>query len=85
MQSGLHIVYSKVCPTWLGGPPVPLQLVMSNLQGEADSFKQISQWVEQGKLRPVIDSEYAFEDALKASERIQSHRAKGKVIVNVVA
>jgi NADPH:quinone reductase-like Zn-dependent oxidoreductase len=69
----------------LGGPPVPLQLVMSNLQGEADSFKQISQWVEQGKLRPVIDSEYAFEDALKASERIQSHRAKGKVIVNVVA
>lgn len=36
-----------------------------------------------GKLKPVIDSEYAFEDALKAYERIMTDRAKGKVVVNV--
>lgn len=57
---------------------------MSNLEGEADSLKQITQWMEEGELKPVIDSEYSFEDALKASQRIRSHRAKGKVIVNVV-
>lgn len=83
VQSALHILYSKVVPTFLGGPPVPLQLIMSNLEGEADSLKQITQWMEEGKLKPVIDSEYSFEDSLKASQRIRSHRAKGKVIVNV--
>lgn len=79
----MHILYAKLCPTFLGGPPVPLQLIMSNLEKEADSLKDIAQWVEEGKLKPLIDSEYTFEDALKASQKIRSHRAKGKVIVNV--
>lgn len=57
---------------------------MSNLEKDADSLKDIAQWVEEGKLKPVVDSEYAFEDYLKASQKIRSHRAKGKVIVNVI-
>ena len=72
-----------MCPTFLGGPPVQLQLIMSNLEKEADSLKDIAQWVEEGKLKPLIDSEYPFEDALKASQKIRSHRAKGKVVVNI--
>jgi hypothetical protein len=36
-----------------------------------------------GKLKPLIDSEHAFEDVLRAYERIMSNRARGKVIVNV--
>lgn len=83
-QSALHLLYAKTVPTCLGGPPVALQLIMSNLEKDADSLKQIAQWVEEGKLKPLIDSEYSFEDALKASQKIRSHRAKGKVIVNVV-
>jgi NADPH:quinone reductase-like Zn-dependent oxidoreductase len=36
-----------------------------------------------GKVRPVVDSVFAFEDALKAYERIMTGRAKGKVVVRV--
>lgn len=32
-----------------------------------------------GKIRPLVDSVYEFEDALKAYERILSGRATGKV------
>lgn len=56
---------------------------MLNMEEEADALKQISQWIEQGKLRPVIDSEYRFEDALAAYAKIQSHRAKGKIVINI--
>jgi hypothetical protein len=36
-----------------------------------------------GKVRPVVDSVFAFEDTLKAYERIMTGRAKGKVVVRV--
>jgi hypothetical protein len=30
-----------------------------------------------------VDSVFAFEDVLKAYERIKTHRAKGKVVVTI--
>jgi len=35
------------------------------------------------KVKPVVDSVFAFEDALKAYDRLMSNRAKGKVVVRV--
>lgn len=36
-----------------------------------------------GKVRPIVDSVYAFEEAKKAYERVLSQRATGKVVVKV--
>lgn len=36
-----------------------------------------------GKLKPVVDSVFSFEDTLQAYERIMSSRARGKVVVKV--
>lgn len=36
-----------------------------------------------GKVRPVVDSVHAFEEVLKAYERILTKRATGKVVVKV--
>ena len=36
-----------------------------------------------GKIRPLVDSVFAFEDTLKAYERLMSKRATGKVVVKV--
>jgi NADPH:quinone reductase-like Zn-dependent oxidoreductase len=36
-----------------------------------------------GKLRTAIDSVYAFEDVLKAYDRLLSWRATGKIIIKV--
>ncbi len=37
-----------------------------------------------GKLNPVIDREYPFEDVIAAIEYVATHRARGKVVVNMV-
>lgn len=36
-----------------------------------------------GSVKPIIDSVFAFDDVLKAYERIMTSRAKGKVVVVV--
>lgn len=36
-----------------------------------------------GKFRPIVDSVFSFEDALKAYDRIMTKRATGKVIVKI--
>jgi NADPH:quinone reductase-like Zn-dependent oxidoreductase len=36
-----------------------------------------------GKIKPVIDSVFSFEDTLEAYKRIMSYRARGKVIIMV--
>jgi len=40
-------------------------------------------WVDEGKLRPIIDSEFSLEDIRAAHERSQTERAVGKIVVNV--
>jgi len=37
-----------------------------------------------GKVKPLVDSTFAFNDVMKAYERIMTGRAKGKVVVKVV-
>lgn len=39
--------------------------------------------VSTGKLKPLVDSTYAFGDALQAYDKLMSQRARGKVIVTV--
>ena len=36
-----------------------------------------------GKVRPLVDSVFAFEDVLKAYEKILTKRATGKIVVKV--
>ena len=36
-----------------------------------------------GKVKPVVDSVFAFEDALKAYERIMARGSTGKVVVKI--
>lgn len=36
-----------------------------------------------GKIKPVVDSVFSFEDTLKAYDRIMTKRARGKVVIRV--
>ena len=42
---------------------------------------EFSSLVEQGKLEVVVDSRHALGDFPVAFERLESHRAKGKVLI----
>ena len=40
-------------------------------------------WVDEGKLRPVIDSEFTLDEIREAHERSQTGHAIGKIVINV--
>lgn len=50
----------------------------------ASDLKILTDWVEAGKLDPVIDSQYALEDIRKAHERSRTLRARGKIVIRMV-
>ncbi|KAG9237156.1 hypothetical protein BJ875DRAFT_370559 [Amylocarpus encephaloides] len=70
-------------PPWLGGVGRPyIQITaIPNLQ----DFERLAVMVEEGKLKMSIDSTWELKDALKAYEIMNSHRARGKVIVAMSA
>lgn len=43
----------------------------------------LSEWMEEQRIRPLIDRAYRLEDTIDAHEYIQSKRAKGKVILRI--
>lgn len=44
-------------------------------------LQQLSAWVQQGRLRPLIDSRYALAQIREAHARQQTRRARGKIIL----
>jgi len=43
----------------------------------------IVNWMAEGKVRPVIDQRFGFEEAPKAFGKLKTLRARGKIIVDV--
>jgi NADPH:quinone reductase-like Zn-dependent oxidoreductase len=70
-----------IWPGFLGGGKRKLEL--SVLSGKQSSLIQLGKWIQEGKIKAVIDSIFEFEDAVKAYEKLRTHRAKGKIVVHV--
>lgn len=73
----------KVLPKALGG-------FQGNLEGfwpkpNVDDLYQLGAWMKEGKLKAVIDTKFAFEDAPKAFEKLKTGRAKGKIVADVAS
>jgi NADPH:quinone reductase len=49
----------------------------------AEILREVATWVDQGKIRPIVDSKYALEHATKAHARLESGQAIGKVVIAV--
>ncbi|KAH9841922.1 uncharacterized protein C8Q71DRAFT_700158 [Rhodofomes roseus] len=45
--------------------------------------EQIATYLAEGKIKPLVDSVYNFEDVLKAYERLMTGRATGKVVIKM--
>lgn len=54
-------------------------------QPNRQRLDEITALVEQGKIKPIIDREYQFDEAIDALYYLQTNRAKGKVIIQVKA
>ncbi|GIN73945.1 NADPH:quinone reductase [Bacillus sp. J14TS2] len=53
------------------------------MKPSGDQLQNIANFIESGKIKPVIDRTFSFQDAQKAMEYAESGRAKGKIIVKI--
>ena len=53
------------------------------MKPSGDQLRKIANFIETGKIKPIIDRVFAFEDAQKAMEYAESGRAKGKIILKI--
>ncbi|ASI78822.1 NADP-dependent oxidoreductase [Bacillus pacificus] len=53
------------------------------MKPSGDQLRTIANYIEAGKIKPVIDRVFSFEDAQKAMEYSEAGRAKGKIIVKI--
>jgi NADPH:quinone reductase-like Zn-dependent oxidoreductase len=79
LKSGADMLRNRL-PGFLGGGKRPYRLIL--LVRKQEDLVEVAQWIKEGKVKPV-DSQYAFEDAPKAYEKLKTGRARGKIVVNV--
>ncbi|WP_067728764.1 NADP-dependent oxidoreductase [Oceanobacillus damuensis] len=53
------------------------------MKPSGEQLRIIADFIESGKIEPVIDRVFSFEDAQKAIEYSESGRAKGKIILKI--
>jgi NADPH:quinone reductase-like Zn-dependent oxidoreductase len=64
-----------------GGPRVRLFLV----QPDAAQLREVTNWIDSGLLRVVIDKVYPLSEAAAAHQYSESGRARGKLVLNIAA
>lgn len=79
----LDALKRKLLPVCLGG-----------FQGKVQGFwpkpnrgdlEQIAKWMAEGKIKPVVEQKFAFDDAPKAFEQLKTGRTRGKIVVEVTS
>ncbi|GAA5977838.1 hypothetical protein JCM11641_006087 [Rhodosporidiobolus odoratus] len=69
-------------PAWLGG--VPTKYTFGFMVPSQENLREMAQFIAEGKLKPVLDEVFPFEQALRAYDRQKSGRSKGKVVISLV-
>lgn len=75
------LVWVSKVPVLFGGAPRDWRLVV--VEHREEDLEEIQRLLEEGSVKPLVDSVYEFEDALSAYDRIMSNHAAGKVIVKI--
>ncbi|PNS21379.1 Zinc-type alcohol dehydrogenase-like protein [Sphaceloma murrayae] len=78
--AAVEMVRNALLPRWAGGAKTRWQFLM--VKNDSEDLARLAEWTRQGKLRPVIDSVFGYEEAPKAFERLMTGRAKGNVVVS---
>jgi len=73
----------KLWPGFLGG--INGKLVGFWPQQKSEDLQRIGEWMSTGKIKPVIDQKFLFEQAPQAFEKLRTGRAKGKIVIDVAS
>ena len=52
-------------------------------KGNYKKLTQIAKWTEEGKIKPIVDSVYAFSDYEKAFQRITEEGRRGRIVMKI--
>jgi NADPH:quinone reductase-like Zn-dependent oxidoreductase len=77
------IMAAEYMPSFLSGAKRQHLTVFA--KPDRGDLSQIAEWMVEGKVKPVIDSKYKFEDLREAYQRLKTGRARGKVILEVAS
>ncbi len=73
---------ASLLPGFLGGGKRKFVVLVSDIKGE--KLEKIAGWVGEGKIKPVTDQVFGYEDVVGAFTRLKTGRARGKVVVEIV-
>jgi alkaline phosphatase D len=76
-----NIVGNMAIPSFLGGGKRLFTFV--RITNKAEDLTHIGEWMAEGKVNPVVQSVFPFEDAVKAFEEVMTDRTKGKIVIEV--
>ena len=70
-------------PSFLGGGQRHWEFM--HLESKVEDYEQIGRWMQEGKVRAVVDEVFGMEDKgpVKAFEKLRTGRVRGKVVVKV--
>ncbi|KAF2487661.1 hypothetical protein BDY17DRAFT_314604 [Neohortaea acidophila] len=76
-------LFKTHAPTWLGGGQRPFEFL--NTVNKAEDFAQLSQWLQEGKLRTTVDEIFDVEvdGPIRAYSKLRTGRTKGKILVKM--
>ena len=46
-------------------------------------LEELKKWIEEGKIKPIIDASYPLHDIQQAFRYLEQGHAKGKVVISV--
>ena len=58
--------------------------IQAHPQDHADNMQELYAWIENGKVRPVIDTIYPLSDGITGLKRVAGRGAIGKVVMKTV-
>ena len=83
----LGFIWGNLCktrwPRWLGGGQRPWEFL--SLKSKVEDYAQIGRWMQEGKVRAVVDEVFGMEDKgpVRAFEKLRTGRVRGKIVVKV--
>ncbi|KAF3041595.1 hypothetical protein E8E12_009376 [Didymella heteroderae] len=77
------LAFRFVIPTWLGGGERPFSFAFASTN--FDDYQGLADLVAQGKVKPVIEEVFDFENVPDAYKKLRTGRAKGKIVVKVAS
>jgi NADPH:quinone reductase-like Zn-dependent oxidoreductase len=70
-------------PGFLGGGSRKFELFSIKTSKGVEDLRALAKWINEGKVKPVIDETFEFDDAPKAIEKLKSGHATGKIVVHI--